>query len=1110
MRNSTIGRMVNPLAGGSGSEGLMQHGMRGAESLTTVHVEPTQAPCPVRIQDDNLRAELIEGGVIEAQQLEDLTEAFEVVSKPDPNARTISLPELRAILRVLGCESLASGILSDLHAFDSYRHGRIRRPPLSLLKDLQLVEALAPAGQSSSLRVMLSRSVSRPPEEMRITFDDFLRILSRGKLRAYLPKIILSSSVHTLTLLGAIYDLAAKSAGQRLIDRTDLMVACAGVDTHLSESEMDELWGILANADTMSAEHTDESTIESGWLMRRGHARRKRVWCTLNETGRGRLQFRDQADGAAKKDFLEMAHCVRVYHATGHHSRREFFSLFGGQHGNEEVEQTIVRLHAIWNDLDSDSDGVLSESELRTMLQRMGTTMTDKKFARWIKQLDTDRSGHVLFEELEFWLRDQSQEARNLLTLGQLDSLWGEIDLDGNGVLDSDELAAVLDMMGQPVGPRKLQRLMQRLDTGGTGTVSKDEFSVWWKQQSEKARSQVALGTDADDDEEEANADAMDGSESTTIGLIMRDPATGRERHHMLEAASKQDMQRWLEALEQSRLFHHNYDRQFISYGEFLLGMATVPTTPLAERFDMFSSAVGRRRHKDGTISQVPPRIGSALVDRPVDVVRAQQLFEALGAMEKFGVSVVKREQKKRDRSEMMARLQRANHSQLHKLSAAEQKRMLQIERGVVWRCFMYGALSAGGSGTFELLVGWELDTSDGLHHGTAYLAPNATCDVDPGLCEMLDTQTIVYYWMFAIAIPIAVCAVFEIGAIYLDSLRSAMLFVGVVGMQLLPLDDARLFIALSLTRAVLELGNEEDAMTGILDPLREMNKCRLVLCSLLYKARIGISNFVLKIGMKRVVSRSVARSALPFAAVLGTAVWNGLTARKLMTEARVRAMGVASSVEISDLIIHRFLTGEMSELAKLQAARAVACTVVQKETLHPNHHHLLLHILHHVGLEKHEARVSMLNAGVSTEVEFDSDRDIVDQLDCTETFLSELSQLSEEEGAMVVGLVCLSIVIDARATKKSLEFYAQVLEGLRDGSAPEIAAFPNSTLMLEEMALEFSRGKPLDADVIIEAVGKREVRELEDPAQRTFAQNVAYWPWYLLHECVSCVTHLV
>ena len=64
-----------------------------------------------------------------------------------------------------------------------------------------------------------------------------------------------------------------------------------------------------------------------------------------------------------------------------------------------------------------------------------------------------------------------------------------------------------------------------------------------------------------------------------------------------------------------------------------------------------------------------------------------------------------------------------------------------------------------------------------------------------------------------------------------------------------------------------------------------------------------------------------------------------------------------------------------------------------------------------------------------------------------------------------------------------------------------EIAAFPNSSVELEEIALEFSRGKPLDVEDLIKAVGRREVRELKETTQRTCAQNLAYWPWHLLSD---------
>lgn len=907
-------RSINPLGGASsggggggmlltsemhssfsqqGSVGLMASPMRGGAAPPP---SPGRAPsAPVLIRDANLAAEL--GQVLIAAQLADLTEAFGVVSAPDPAVRTVSLPELRAILRLLGCERVASAQLTDLQALDKYLHGEIRRPPLALLQGLELMASLPPPGQSLSV----THSHAQDAAEMRLTFDDFLRVLSRGRLREYLPTMPFSGGVHTLTLLAAIYELAATSAGARTFERADLMVACAQVNTHLSQAELDELWGILANADVTntSGRTAPAQPAAAGYVVLGGEKRRREMWATLNETSRGWLQFREHKDGPATTEFVPMSNCVQVYHAAGHHGRREFFGIFGAQHSKAEVDRVTQQLHDLWNELDSAGDGYLAEDELRSMLAKMGTTFTDKKFKRWVKQIDRDKSGTVSLQELEFWWQQQSEEARNQLTdTGEdLEELWSEIDADGSGELDEDELRAVLERMGLAMGPRKLQRMMKLLDTDGNGTVSKDEFAVWWKKQSEKARSQVGFAEDQDEDELEAEADAEDESASLTIGLITRDPHTRKERHHTFECATHTDLEMWMGALQECGRYYRNYDSTSVSYGEFLLGMAMMRSTPLADRFDMFATST--RVHFDGTESQaVLSRTGSALVDRPVDDQRAEQLFNDLGAMEKFGVMVVKREQQKRDRKEMMERLQRANRNELHDLSAQEQMQMLQIERAVSLRCFMYGFLSALTSGAGELSVGWYLDTSDGMHAGNSYLSPNATCDADPNTCMDLDVGTMANYWLWAILIPIAVASVFEIGAIYWDSLRSAMKFVGVVGLQLLPLDDERLFIALSLTRAVLELGNPEDAMEGVLNPLTEVSKWRMLLCGLLYKARIGISNFVMKIGLKRVVSRSVARSSLPFVAIVGTAMWNGLTARGLMTEARVRAPDDAISVE--------------------------------------------------------------------------------------------------------------------------------------------------------------------------------------------------------------------
>ena len=146
-----------------------------------------------------------------------------------------------------------------------------------------------------------------------------------------------------------------------------------------------------------------------------------------------------------------------------------------------------------------------------------------------------------------------------------------------------------------------------------------------------------------------------------------------------------------------------------------------------------------------------------------VDEERAKELLSGLGLMERVGVRVLQREQRKRDRSELLSRLQRARHNQLHVLSGPEQQQIKHIERhgeptalalsrsrtphrarlsAVVFRCFIYGALSATISGLCELYGGWMLDTSDGVHAQTSLIAPNQTC-VDEDSCPLLPASAI-------------------------------------------------------------------------------------------------------------------------------------------------------------------------------------------------------------------------------------------------------------------------------------------------------------------------------------------------------------------------------
>ena len=86
----------------------------------------------------------------------------------------------------------------------------------------------------------------------------------------------------------------------------------------------------------------------------------------------------------------------------------------------------------------------------------------------------------------------------------------------------------------------------------------------------------------------------------------------------------------------------------------------------MASRFACFASAT---------------QSATASLASAVDEERAKELLSGLGLMERVGVRVLQREQRKRDRSELLSRLQRARHNQLHVLSGPEQQQIKHIER---------------------------------------------------------------------------------------------------------------------------------------------------------------------------------------------------------------------------------------------------------------------------------------------------------------------------------------------------------------------------------------------------------------------------------------------
>ncbi len=137
----------------------------------------------------------------------------------------------------------------------------------------------------------------------------------------------------------------------------------------------------------------------------------------------------------------------------------------------------------------------------------------------------------------------------------------------------------------------------------------------------------------------------------------------------------------------------------------------------------------------------------------------------------------------------------------------------------------------------------------------------------------------------------------------------------------------------LALVRTALEMPNPNRVTLGI-DPLRGASKLELALLTLIYKAKISITTFGIRVVVKRVLGRTVLRGLGQLASAPAYCLWNGLVFRKLVRESRLRILGPA----LARTIVEDLGLLELQGLA----VRALAQVVVARQDLHPNQQQLL------------------------------------------------------------------------------------------------------------------------------------------------------------------------
>ena len=198
------------------------------------------------------------------------------------------------------------------------------------------------------------------------------------------------------------------------------------------------------------------------------------------------------------------------------------------------------------------------------------------------------------------------------------------------------------------------------------------------------------------------------------------------------------------------------------------------------------------------------------------------------------------------------------------------------------------------------------------------------------------------YGWIAAVTLVSIVIELYVLFIIALRAVHEVSELINIHATKHELMEDGAFSVKNILARTALEVPDPELRILGI-DPFKRISKKNLLILGLIYKAKILVTNFVLKYGLKFTAGETIFGIPVLYEALPVEAFWNSVVLKRVVLEARLRLFGFALANHIADNIIKERLIEQLSPEAKTGCLRAIGNAVVMTQNYHPNMIILLL-----------------------------------------------------------------------------------------------------------------------------------------------------------------------
>lgn len=196
---------------------------------------------------------------------------------------------------------------------------------------------------------------------------------------------------------------------------------------------------------------------------------------------------------------------------------------------------------------------------------------------------------------------------------------------------------------------------------------------------------------------------------------------------------------------------------------------------------------------------------------------------------------------------------------------------------------------------------------------------------------------------------------VLEFYLLYRIGLSSVYRMTRLAGLDLQEDPDLITSVSNLLSRLALEIPDPDLKLLGI-DPYRLTNKQSLFLTTLLYKAKVFLSNLVAKIVIRKILARNSFRVYADFVAAPITAIWDAIVLYIILKELRTRLLTRIVSKELVDDILAR--KESLSRNAQIACMTAIGNSIVFTQRFHPNLEYILIKLHKAFQIENYHFRL--------------------------------------------------------------------------------------------------------------------------------------------------------